>query len=838
MDALFAPQWKDLWALYCPDLSQSELDKCDWLKLSPVWPPDHTSPVAACNWLGRLYSIYASSAYRKTHGQFFTPPAIAYFMARLGAPLQSNSWVIEPAAGTGILIAALAELIAQQRTCSNWRVTAYETDAALRPGLALGLGYVRHWLNERNIKFEFDISGDDFILANASILRPVPLLEKTRVENLPQLIIANPPYFKIPKLDPRVALLSEVVHGQPNIYALFMASAAKILPPEGQMVFITPRSFCSGPYFRQLRKWFLQVIAVEHIHLFASRTESFEQDNVLQENVILVGRKTLTQIELVKVSSSNGTGDLGQATEQQIPLRNLVDLDSPEAVLNIPTAPADIIIRDTFSRWPDRLHSFGLNISTGPIVPFRTEALVDSGTNDAIAPVLWMQHVGRMTVTWPLLRFNKSQRIRIGPETYNLLLPNENLVLIRRFSAKEENSRITATPYIKGDLPFEYLGIENHVNYLHRPGGTLSNAETLGLAAFLNSRWVDQYFRQSSGSTQINATELRNLPLPSLDKIERIGERIQQADGVSQVALINQIVSEELNLPLDLPNGKGGHMSKIEEAKDLLNAIGLPSMQRNELAALTLLALANLTETDQWRNAQRRSIRIHDMILFIEQNYHKRYAENTRETFRRQVLHQFEQARIVNRNPDDPYLPTNSPRTHYAISEEALPVIQGYGTKAGQRFLEKFKTEQGTLLELYQQRRTQKMIPLLDPGGREYRLSPGRHNHLQVAVVEQFAPRFAPGSRLFYIGDTANKSLLTDVKGLQRLGFPVDKHGKLPDIVLYLPKQKWLFLIEVVTSHGPVSPKRYQELETLLAKSPASRIYVSVFPEFKEYADC
>jgi type II restriction enzyme len=323
------------------------------------------------------------------------------------------------------------------------------------------------------------------------------------------------------------------------------------------------------------------------------------------------------------------------------------------------------------------------------------------------------------------------------------------------------------------------------------------------------------------------------LPIPSLDTIRRIGRQLQSAGQVNYIASLNQIVGEELGLPLT--NSNGGHMPKIEEAKDLLNLAGLPPAQRNELAALTLLALADLAEESPWKNARRHNIRIHDMIIFIEQNYRKRYAENTRETFRRQVLHQFEQARIVDRNPDDPSLPTNSPRTHYALSEAFLSVVQNYGTKSGERHLKRFIGEQGTLLEAYQQRRVQNMIARKDSAGREYRLSPGKHNQLQVAVVEQFAPRFAQGAKLLYLGDTANKSLLMDTDELTRLGFPVDKHNKLPDVVLYLPKKKWLYLIEAVTSHGPVSPKRRQELEKILSKSSAERIYVSAFPDFKEY---
>jgi len=835
MGALKAPQWRDLWALYCPDYNRDELDKCAWLLESPLrWPLEENTPVEFCDWLARLYCVYATEAHRKAHGQFFTPPAIARFMARLSAPLATGAWVIEPGAGTGILLAGLAEHFIKQEGFSAWRVTAYETEATLRPALTLALGYARHWLSTRDVSFKFEIKTSDFISANTTLLRPAPLLESLDEQHSPQLIISNPPYFKLPKSDPRVSVLKEVVHGQPNIYALFMAASAKLLRPEGQLIFITPRSFCSGPYFRQFRTWFFQAIALERVHLFESRTEAFDRDEVLQENVVLSGVKTTTQRETVEISSSYGIADLEIAAVKRVPLRDILDLNSPEAILSIPVGPADASIREIFSRWPDRLRTLGLEISTGPIVPFRTDALTNEGDAAGTAPVVWVQHVGRMAVTWPLLRFAKPQWIRIAPSTRRLLLPNANYVLVRRFSPKEDNSRMIAAPYLRDELPSEFLGVENHVNYIHKPGSILSRAEALGLAAFLNSRWVENYFRMSSGNTQVSATELRSLPLPPLEKIRCIGERLQE-DGASKVALVNQVVGEELGLPMDLPSGNGGHMPKIEEAKDLLNALGLPPAQRNELAALTILSLANLTEADAWHKAQRRSIRIHDMIAFIEQNYRKRYAENTRETFRRQVLHQFEQARIVDRNPDDPTLPTNSPRTHYALSEAVLPVIQGYGTKAGQRLLEKFRGEQGTLLELYQHRRRQSMIPLKDPSGREFHLSPGKHNQLQVGVIEEFAPRFAPGARLLYLGDAANKILFLDVKTLQRLGFPVDKHGKLPDIVLYSPKRKWLFLIEVVTSHGPVSPKRYRELEALLSKSPAGRVYVSAFPDLKEY---
>lgn len=834
MDASTQSQWQTLWALYCPELSQEELRRCDWLFHSPIQSSfDGTSPVDFADLLARLYSRQADPIHRKSYAQFFTPPAIARFMAGWINPLNPGARVIDPGAGTGILIAALAEHLAQQEICREWHVIAYEADPLLRPATALALGYTRRWLKNLNISLEFQIEPEDFIEGNADRLRPVSLFDPGSPSIEPDLVIANPPYFKLPKTDRRVALLPEIVYGQPNIYALFMAAAAKLLIPGGQLIFITPRSFCAGPYFRLFRKWFFRTVSLQRLHLFASRTEAFDRDKILQENIILSAVKGAV-CDSIRVSNSHGAEDLQFAQSQEIPSEQMLDLASSEATLNIPINSTDHTLRDVMNRWPNRLQSFGMDISTGPIVPFRTDALANQGNVVTGAPLLWLQHVNRMAVAWPLQDFAKPQQIRIAIDTQALLLPNTNYVLIRRFSPKEENCRITAAPYLKDSLPSEFIGVENHLNYIHRLGGSLTDAETIGLAAFLNSRWVDQYVRLSSGNTQVSATELRNLPLPSLERIQSIGRRLLESEGVSPIALINQVVGEELDLAPELSNG-GPHMSKIEEAKDLLKGLGLPPAQRNEIAALTLLALAGLLESDPWRKAQQRSIRIHDIISFIEQNYHKRYAENTRETFRRQVLHQFEQARLVDLNPDDPTLPTNSPRTHYAISKELWPVLKHYGTRAGQRYLEKFKVEQGTLLEIYQQRRSLHLIPLKDGTGREYHLSPGKHNELQVIAVEQFAPRFAPGAKLLYLGDTAHKTLIMDLNELEKVGFPADKHNKLPDIVFDVPKKNWLMLVEVVTAHGPVSPKRYHELERLLASSSLTRIYVSIFPTFKEY---
>jgi hypothetical protein len=230
-----------------------------------------------------------------------------------------------------------------------------------------------------------------------------------------------------------------------------------------------------------------------------------------------------------------------------------------------------------------------------------------------------------------------------------------------------------------------------------------------------------------------------------------------------------------------------------------------------------------------------RSLRIHDVLAFIGAAYGKVYAENTRETIRRQVLHQFEQARIVDRNPDDPTLSTNSPRTHYALSRSAVAVLRVQGTPRFVKHAAAFVRRHGALLDAYRAARTHHLVPLEMPGGLRLLLSPGRHNELQAVIVQEFGPRFAPGGRVLYLGDAANKTLHIESQTLEWLGIPVTKHDKLPDVVLYLENRRWLFLIEAVTSHGPVSPKRRFELERVLRNCQLVRLYVSAFPDFREF---
>jgi type II restriction enzyme len=222
-------------------------------------------------------------------------------------------------------------------------------------------------------------------------------------------------------------------------------------------------------------------------------------------------------------------------------------------------------------------------------------------------------------------------------------------------------------------------------------------------------------------------------------------------------------------------------------------------------------------------------------MAFVLDAHKKEYAPNTRETFRRQVLHQFVQARIADYNPDNPPLPVNSPNAHYAISKEALQVIQLFGTKTWKKASNDFKVKAGELSKRYLKERSKILIPVKLSNGKLIKLSAGKHNELQAAIVHSFAARFAKGGAVLYLGDTAKKDLFIDEKKLKALGVPIDQHSKLPDVIIYDEKKDWLFLIEAVTSHGPVSPKRIVEMEELLEGCKSGRIYVTAFPDFNEF---
>lgn len=276
-------------------------------------------------------------------------------------------------------------------------------------------------------------------------------------------------------------------------------------------------------------------------------------------------------------------------------------------------------------------------------------------------------------------------------------------------------------------------------------------------------------------------------------------------------------------------------MSKRDDALDILKCLGLPKQQQNERSCLILLALAGLKETDLWKKTTRPLLRIWDIMGWMRDHYGKDYAANSRETIRRQTIHQFEQARLIDRNPDDPSRPTNSGDTVYQLTVETVKVLQRYGKKDFANKCVQFIEHYGSLSATYQRTRSMTKVPLTLPNGCKIELSPGVHNQLQRMIIEEFAPRFVPGAVVAYLGDTAQKRLVIESELSEKLNIPEMNHDKLPDLVLHDKARGWIFLIEAVTSHGPVSPKRHAELENTLKECVASRVYVTAFMDFATF---
>ena len=279
---------------------------------------------------------------------------------------------------------------------------------------------------------------------------------------------------------------------------------------------------------------------------------------------------------------------------------------------------------------------------------------------------------------------------------------------------------------------------------------------------------------------------------------------------------------------------------RVEDARIVLETLGMDAERSNERSALVLLALLRLTPAESWAEAANPMLGTRAIMDFIRDEYGKDYAPNTRETVRRFTLHQFVEAQLIVQNPDEPQRPVNSPKWNYQVTGEALDVLRAYGTDAWQSATDRYLADLPGLKARYAAAREMDRIPLTLPDGSIFTLTPGGQNVLLKAMVEDFCPRFTPGGQVLYIGDAGDKWALFERETLSSLNIEVDEHGKMPDLVIYLPDRNWLVLLEAASSHGPVDSKRQAELADLFAQSTAGLVYVSCFPdraEFRKYVD-
>ncbi len=490
--------------------------------------------------VGREYANTSAQKDKKRKGQFFTPRAISQFMGNLATPSGRKSIsILDPGCGLAILSCALIEHLAEESRMESIHLTLYETDKDVVPLTGIVLSFLQEWCMEQGIRLDYQVNESDFVLDKCECLDGADTIFCSVKERF-DYIISNPPYFKLAKNDAQTRSCASIVDGQTNIYALFMAMCSTLLEDDGQMIFITPRSFASGRYFQSFRNFLFQHVHIDFIHLFNTRKDTFSKDEVLQELVIM-RMHPAGEVKNITVSYSQGIRDLNAPYQKEYPAANIVDLASDEKVVYLPVDGRDEAILNLFRSWDGNMEKYGIKISTGPVVAFRASDFIVSEPGENTVPLYWLHNVVKMLCDHPVQKKDKGQYIQVTSETKSALLPNKNYVLLRRFSSKDDSSRLVAAPYFGNMSQYEAVGIENKLNYIYRPKGRLRRDEAIGLTALLDSEMFDAYFRTFNGSINVSATELRMMPLPPIETIREIGRKIILRNNYS-IDYINDLV--------------------------------------------------------------------------------------------------------------------------------------------------------------------------------------------------------------------------------------------------------------------------------------------------------
>lgn len=434
------------------------------------------------------------------YGQFMTPSVIAEFMAKLFDKQALNVKLIDCGAGIGSLsISAISHLKNIEQ------VDLWEIDPIMSKPLEV---------NMKEMEVFFQIFTEDFI-SNAV----TKLLENDH--ELYTHAIINPPYKKINSNSKHRLELRKVGIETVNLYSAFLALTIKMMADDGQIVAIIPRSFCNGPYYKSFRELMLKECSIEHIHIFDSRNKAFKEDDVLQENIIikLVKSKVSNQV-CISQSSDHKFNDY---KENIFVFEDIVKPNDPEIFIHIPTNTRTF--SDEQALFSKTLTELNLNVSTGPVVDFRMKEYLEMEASEDNVPLLYPHHFENRKLIYPRVH-KKPNAIRVEPVSQKWLFPNDGYyVLVKRFSAKEERRRIVAYVVAPNEINKKWIGFENHWNVFHVKKHGLSKDIAFGMACFLNSTIVDDYFRVFSGHTQVNATDLKNMKYPS---IESLGELSKQ----------------------------------------------------------------------------------------------------------------------------------------------------------------------------------------------------------------------------------------------------------------------------------------------------------------------
>ena len=475
---------------------------------------------------------------RAEMGQFFTPAPIARFLAEFSETTADEVRLLDPGAGIGTLSAAwIARACSHDRRPNRIRLAAYEADPNLTPYLYQTVEDCAATCKSAGIDFEGEILEVDFIRAAVDAIAERPLIDGRSARPAFNCAILNPPYRKLHSKSDTRRILRSIDIETSNLYTAFLWLVFRLLEANGEMIAITPRSFCNGPYFRPFREAFLREMTLRRVHVFESRKIAFKDADVLQENIIfraIKGKRGGTTV----ISSSAGPGD-PDIYDREVPDDELIG--KADSVIHIVPDSIGKRFAERVNEFPATLIDLGVQVSTGRVVDFRVRDALAFETNGETVPLIYPAHFAGGYIAWPKPG-KKPNYLKVKPSTENLLVAPGIYVLVKRFSAKEEKHRVTAAVCDPARLPDTDYGFENHLNYFHCKGHGLPAALAKGLAAYLNSTLIDSYFRQFSGHTQVNAWDLRNLKYPDAETLERIGERI--GDTFPEQQRIDAIIGE------------------------------------------------------------------------------------------------------------------------------------------------------------------------------------------------------------------------------------------------------------------------------------------------------
>lgn len=454
-------------------------------------------------------------------GQYFTPAPIASLLADMFEPPQGHVRVLDPGAGVGSLSAALVERAVSERWQSSLDVTAVEVDHRLLDSLEATLADCCDAMP--------DVQGRavqrDFLTWAATYVAPDVFQQESQQFDL---VIMNPPYGKLRTASATHERLRRLGVRTSNLYSAFVWLASRLLAPGGQLVAITPRSFCNGSYFRSFRQALLDDCALRDIHVFESRDTAFRDGAVLQENIVFrIVRAAYRPPVRIAVSSGSG---LDEPRQHEVSADSVVHPTDPRLFIRIPEDPASVRLAEHLGSLPQTLAGLGITASTGRVVDFRSrEHLRDDCDGDAI-PLIYPGHLRRGRINWPGDSKSKPSAIAASPATENMFLPSGDYVLVKRFSSKEERRRVVAAVLEPADLPSDIVAMENHVNVLHVSNRGMERDLAWGLAAYLNSTAVDLFFRQFNGHTQVNAADLDSLRYPDVQSLRALGAEARSVE--------------------------------------------------------------------------------------------------------------------------------------------------------------------------------------------------------------------------------------------------------------------------------------------------------------------